>query len=162
GARHRRRAVRGRRRPDGREEGRPERGLLYGGGVVLPCRGAAFRLPAAAAGAGGVDRKPHRRKGHMRRAVALAVAALLWGCSEAPRAVASDEGLPVREVSLEIRPGSPLDFSAFLPNRAIGPMSAIGADRRVVARADGRLAFADTPEEPARRVCASRAWSPAS
>lgn len=98
----------------------------------------------------------------MRRAVALAVAALLWGCSEAPRAVASDEWLPVREVSLEIRPGSPLDFSAFLPNRAIGPMSAIGADRRVVARADGRLAFADTPEEPARLFCASLAWSPAS
>lgn len=98
----------------------------------------------------------------MRRALLFALAALLWGCSEAPRAVAADEWLPVREVSLEIGPGSPLDFSALLPNRAIGPRSAIGADRRVTARGDGRLVFADTPEEPARLFCASLAWSPAS
>lgn len=77
-------------------------------------------------------------------------------------AIASEEWLPVREVSLEVRPGSPLDFSALLPNRASGPKTAIGTGQRVVARQDGRLAFADAPEEPARLFCASLAWSPAS
>ena len=97
----------------------------------------------------------------MRRALLPAVAALLVGCSGEP-VTASDRWLPVRETALEISPGSPLDFSALLPNRAIGPESAIGADRRLVARPDGRLAFADAPESPARMLCASLAWSPAS
>lgn len=69
---------------------------------------------------------------------------------------ASDQWLPVREVSLELRTGSPLDFSSFLPN------GTIDADRRLVAGANGRLAFASSPEKPERMLCASLAWSPAS
>ncbi|MBZ7925294.1 glycoside hydrolase [Ensifer adhaerens] len=69
---------------------------------------------------------------------------------------ASDQWLPVREISLEMRPGSPLDFSSFLPN------GTIDADRRLVAGANGGLAFAQSPEKPERMLCASLAWSPAS
>lgn len=76
-------------------------------------------------------------------------------------AAAAEEWLPVREVSLEIRPGSPLDFSGFLPNRPIGQKGA-AASQRITVRPDGRLAFADAPGEPARLFCASLAWSPAS
>ena len=64
--------------------------------------------------------------------------------------------LPVREVSLTISPGSPLDFSGFLPNDPIGPAN------RLTIGADGRLARADNPGQPARMMCASLAWSPAS
>ena len=92
----------------------------------------------------------------------LSSMAMVLALGAAASAAASDEWLPVREVSLEIQPGSPLDFSAILPNRAIGPGSTIGAGQRVMARQDGRLVFADAPEEPARLLCASLAWSPAS
>lgn len=71
-------------------------------------------------------------------------------------APAADAWLPVREVSLEVRPGSPLDVSALLPNRAID------ADGRLMAGEGGRLAHADRPDEPVRMLCASLAWSPAS
>ena len=68
----------------------------------------------------------------MRRALLAALAALVVGCSQ-EAVTASDRWLPVRETALEISPGSPLDFSALLP-----------------------------AGEPARRLCASLAWSPAS
>ncbi|WP_173520119.1 glycoside hydrolase [Ensifer sesbaniae] len=69
---------------------------------------------------------------------------------------ASDQWLPVREVSLEVRKGSPLDFSSFLPN------TTIDAEHRLVAGANGRLAFVRSPDKPERMLCASLAWSPAS
>ncbi|MGO4736931.1 glycoside hydrolase [Bosea sp. 2KB_26] len=90
------------------------------------------------------------------------LAAVLALSATASCAIAADQWLPVREVSLEIRPGSPLDFSALLPSRANGPKGAIGVGQRVVARQDGRLALAQAPGEPARLFCASLAWSPAS
>jgi hypothetical protein len=96
----------------------------------------------------------------MKRLLALGLALLHLAGWQVPAAAA--DWLAVRETGLEIPPGSPLDFSALLPNRAIGPESAIGGNRRVVAGAGGRLAFADRPDEPARMLCASLAWSPAS
>lgn len=84
----------------------------------------------------------------------FAAAAMLLAFGSPVRA--SDQWLPVREVSLEMRPGSPLDFSSFLPN------GTIDADHRLVAGADGRLAFVQSPEKPERMLCASLAWSPAS
>ncbi|HEV7322804.1 MAG TPA: glycoside hydrolase [Ensifer sp.] len=88
-----------------------------------------------------------------RRIGLAAVAALLSLC---PTAKAADQWLPVREISLELQPGSPLDFSSLLPN------ATIDADHRLVAGANGRLAFAAAPEKPLRMLCASLAWSPAS
>ncbi|AWM29039.1 hypothetical protein ABIA14_006346 [Sinorhizobium fredii] len=69
---------------------------------------------------------------------------------------ASDQWVPVRDVSLEVQSGSPLDFSTVLPN------GAIDADHRLVAGEGGRLAYAKSPEKPLRMLCASLAWSPAS
>lgn len=83
--------------------------------------------------------------------LALALAAL--GCTAA---CAAEQWLPVRETSLEMRPGSPLDFSGMLPN------GRIDAGRRLVAGPGGRLAFATAPDAPVRLACASLAWSPAS
>lgn len=91
----------------------------------------------------------------MKIARPLAAVAIACGCS-IPPAGASDEWVPVREVSLEVKAGSPLDLSAFLPN---GP---IDAGHRLVAGTGGRLAYAASPEEPVRMFCASLAWSPAS
>lgn len=91
----------------------------------------------------------------MKRTLSGALAALAICCSQIT-AIASDRWLPVRETALEISPGSPLDFSTLLPN------AAIDAGRRVVAGANGRLVFSDAPLEPARLLCASLAWSPAS
>lgn len=85
----------------------------------------------------------------------LAAAAIFLGCFT-PRANAFDQWVPVRDVSLEVQPGSPLDFSAFLPN------GVIDADHRLVAAEGGRLAYAASPEKPLRMLCASLAWSPAS
>lgn len=81
-------------------------------------------------------------------------AALL--CTWLAPAASASEWVPVREVSLEVRAGSPLDFSSLLPN------ASIDADSRLVAGPDGRLAFAGAPEQPVRMLCASLAWSPAS
>lgn len=83
----------------------------------------------------------------------LVAVAIACGCSAAR---ASDEWVPVRDVSLEVRAGSPLDFSPFLPN------GVIDAGHRLVAGEEGRLAYATSPEKPARMLCASLAWSPAS
>ena len=81
-------------------------------------------------------------------------AALL--CTWLTPAASASEWVPVREVSLEVRAGSPLDFSSLLPN------ASIDANSRLVAGPDGRLAFARAPEQPVRMLCASLAWSPAS
>jgi hypothetical protein len=67
----------------------------------------------------------------------------------------AEDWLPVREISLEIAPGSPLDFSTILPNGTIGP------ERHLVI-ANGRFAMSNRPEEPQPLMCASLAWSPAS
>jgi hypothetical protein len=72
------------------------------------------------------------------------------------QAYGSDQWVPVRDVSLELSPGSPLDFSSILPN------GVIDADHRLIAGPTGSLAFAKTPEKPVRMLCASLAWSPAS
>jgi hypothetical protein len=85
----------------------------------------------------------------MRSLLALALALL------APLSATAQDWLSVREVSLEVSPGSPLDFSTMLPN------GAINSDRRLVI-ADGRFAMSDTPERPQPLLCASLAWSPAS
>ncbi|MQW90473.1 glycoside hydrolase [Sinorhizobium saheli] len=85
----------------------------------------------------------------------VALLAALISCA-APPAGASDQWVPVRDVSLEVQPGSPLDFSSLLPN------TVIDAEHRLVAGPDGRLAFALAPEKPVRMLCASLAWSPAS
>lgn len=88
-----------------------------------------------------------------RRTLLAAAAALVTFCSPVR---ASDQWLAVREISLEVQAGSPLDFSSLLPN------GTIDADHRLVVGADGRLAFAKSPEKPERMLCASLAWSPAS
>ncbi|TCN33279.1 glycoside hydrolase [Sinorhizobium americanum] len=85
----------------------------------------------------------------------LAAAAIFLGCFMPP-ANASDQWVPVRDVSLEVQPGSPLDFSSFLPN------GVIDADHRLVAGEGGRLAHAQSPKKPLRMLCSSLAWSPAS
>jgi hypothetical protein len=69
---------------------------------------------------------------------------------------AQDVWSPVREISLELQSGSPLDFSALLPNPQISE------ENRIVINKDGRLAHADAPGQPVRLFCASLAWSPAS
>ena len=69
---------------------------------------------------------------------------------------AGDVWSPVREVSLELQSGSPLDFSTLLPNPPISEQS------RIVINGDGRLARADAQTSPVRFLCASLGWSPAS
>ena len=83
---------------------------------------------------------------------ALAALALVAGAHGAN----AQDWLPVREIALELRAGSPLDVSGLLPNAPITPA------RRLIANPAGRLAHADRPDEPARLSCASLAWSPAS
>ena len=99
----------------------------------------------------------------MKRLLSSIATALLLSAVSGPCARAADgEWLPVREVSLEIGPGSPLDFSAILPNRAIGKDGATGAGQHLAVTQGGRFAFSDALEKPARLLCASLAWSPAS
>ncbi|MFD2344813.1 glycoside hydrolase [Sinorhizobium terangae] len=83
----------------------------------------------------------------------LAAATIFLSCLPAH---ASDQWLPVREISLEVQTGSPLDFSPLLPNETID------AGHRLIAGPTGQLAFAEAPEKPVRMLCASLAWSPAS
>ncbi|MBP1842669.1 hypothetical protein J2046_000923 [Rhizobium petrolearium] len=90
----------------------------------------------------------------MKRLVRILAAALALTISTSPAWPA--DWLPVREISLTIAPGSPLDFSGVLPN---GP---IDGDSRLVAGTNGHLAKAGPPDRPARLFCASLAWSPAS
>ena len=85
----------------------------------------------------------------------VAMIAFALGAAAA-QAIAADEWLPVREISLEVQAGSPLDFSGILTNPAID------SGHRLIAGRGGRLVFADAPERPQRLLCASLAWSPAS
>ncbi len=85
----------------------------------------------------------------------LVAATIAFGCS-ALKTGASDQWVPVRDISLEVAAGSPLDFSSLLPN------GTIDAAHRLVAGPAGQLAYAVTPEKPVRMLCASLAWSPAS
>lgn len=71
-------------------------------------------------------------------------------------AATADEWAPVRETSLEVAPGSPLDFSILMPNRPIE------AANRLVIAPGGYFAAADTPDRQERLLCASLGWSPAS
>lgn len=68
----------------------------------------------------------------------LGAATLILGLSVSGSG-ASDEWLPVREISMEVAPESPLDFSSYWPVEPI-----------------------DAPEQEKRLFCASLAWSPAS
>ncbi|WP_320198760.1 glycoside hydrolase [Agrobacterium sp. rho-13.3] len=70
--------------------------------------------------------------------------------------VLASDWLPVREQSLQVQPGSPLDFSGILQNRAI-----VETDRITINPA-GKLARIGENETPLRFLCASLAWSPAS
>ncbi len=72
------------------------------------------------------------------------------------QSVSAADWLPVREISLEVQPGSPLDFSGMLPNTQIDDAS------RVIINSTGKLAKAETSQVPLRFLCASLAWSPAS
>lgn len=71
-------------------------------------------------------------------------------------ALAADEWLAVREQSLEVEAGSPLDFSDMFPS------SPIEEPDRIVITTDGKLARVDDKTNPQRFLCASLAWSPAS
>ncbi|WP_416409484.1 glycoside hydrolase [Agrobacterium rosae] len=68
----------------------------------------------------------------------------------------SADWLPVRETSLEVQPGSPLDFSGILQNPPIDGAA------RIVINSTGKLATVEDRETPLRFLCASLAWSPAS
>lgn len=91
----------------------------------------------------------------MKAIVRITMAAFALGAA-AVDTNAAEEWIPVREVSLEVRAGSPLDFSEILPNPTID------RGHRLIAGRGGQLAFADTPDQPQRLLCASLAWSPAS
>ncbi len=65
------------------------------------------------------------------------------------------EWVPVREPSLVVPTGSPLDFSF------LGPDEAAGVQGRVLATPSGHLALAQRAE-PIRFHCATLGWSPAS
>lgn len=67
----------------------------------------------------------------------------------------AEDWVPVREISLEYGAGSPLDFTAIMPNAAISD-----ANRLVVA--DGHFAHANAPARPQPLFCATLAWGPAS
>lgn len=69
-----------------------------------------------------------------------------------PVTAGAEEWMPVTETRLEMAPGSPLDFSSFLPNPAINEQG------RIVANAAGRLVRAAKPDEPQRLFCASLSW----
>lgn len=85
----------------------------------------------------------------MRSLLAIAILSL------ATLGAAAEDWLPVREISLEVSPGSPLDFTMILPN------GSISLERRLVV-ANGRFVMSDTPDRPQALLCASLAWSPAS
>ena len=75
----------------------------------------------------------------MRQAIRWALAAMLVIPSPA---MASDEWLPVRETSMILGAGSPLDFSAFLPNPPID------SGNQLVTGKQGRLVRASEPDKP--------------
>ena len=90
-----------------------------------------------------------RRRGLFRTIATLAFAGL------ASATVSANDGwLPVRETSLVVAPGSPLDFSDILRNAPITE-----AHRLHIANGRFAMTGADQPEP---LLCASLAWSPAS
>jgi hypothetical protein len=91
----------------------------------------------------------------MMKRLILTAGAILALALPAPAAWSAD-WLPVREISLTLERGSPLDFSTLLPN---GP---IDATHRLIAAADGRLALSGAEGNHQRLLCASLGWSPAS
>ncbi|WP_296106497.1 glycoside hydrolase [uncultured Agrobacterium sp.] len=68
----------------------------------------------------------------------------------------AEEWLAVRETSLEVQAGSPLDFSSILPE------TKIDENTRIVINPAGKLAMANDATKPQRFLCASLALSPAS
>ncbi|MES5099203.1 glycoside hydrolase [Agrobacterium sp. BA1120] len=88
----------------------------------------------------------------MKHTVLASFLACLLFCQQ----VRAAEWLPVQEVSLEVQPGSPLDFSTILPNSPINDAA------RIVINSAGKLAKAGESETTQRFLCASLAWSPAS
>lgn len=88
------------------------------------------------------------------RPLALCAALLLASPTLDPTQAA--EWVPIRESSLIIPQGSPLDFSFLIDNEPAGKRG------RIVATPEGHLARAGKPGEPIRFHCASLAWSPAS
>ena len=68
---------------------------------------------------------------------------LLMALLPTARVGAADAWLPVRETSLVVQPGSPLDFSSLLPNPVIGPGNFL------TIGAGGHLAYSAAPDEPA-------------
>ena len=84
-----------------------------------------------------------------------ALATTLALTASAPAAWPAD-WLPVREISLAVEPGSPLDFADLLPN------GSIDQNDHLVVGTDGHLAKTAKPDVPAPMFCASLAWSPAS
>ena len=106
-----------------------------------------------------------RRKGlaGMKRLLSSIATALLLSAVSGPCARAADgEWLPVREISLEIGPRQPARFLRNPAQRAIGKDGTTGAGQHLSVTQDGRFAFSDALEKPARLLCASLAWSPAS
>jgi hypothetical protein len=79
------------------------------------------------------------------------ILALTWSAQGAYPA----DWLPVREISLEVQSGSPLDFSGLMPN------GTIDAEHRLIANPEGRIAFAGSPDKPQRLFCASLGFGPA-
>lgn len=73
-----------------------------------------------------------------------------------PSGAAQEEWLPVRETSLVIPHGSPLDFSSLVP------VQPAGAQGWVIARPDGGLAYEKAPDQAVRFLCGSLSWSGAS
>lgn len=68
----------------------------------------------------------------------------------------AEEWLAVRETSLEVQAGSPLDFSSILPE------TKIDENTRIIINPAGKLAMANDATKPQRFLCASLALSPAS
>ncbi|UHS63241.1 glycoside hydrolase [Agrobacterium vaccinii] len=69
---------------------------------------------------------------------------------------AAEEWLAVREQSLEVEAGSPLDFSGMFPGAPIDEA------QRIAITPSGKLAKTGDADSPQRFLCASLAWSPAS
>ncbi len=95
------------------------------------------------------------RPGRLVLAGALAAALGLAALEASGARYGSAQWVPVREPSLAMPIGSPLDFSF------LGDGAAAGAHGRVVATPGGHLGLANAPE-PVRFHCASLSWSPAS
>ena len=127
-------------------------------GVLAPRRPPGERIASVLVDGcespGAADRSPAPLSGV---ATLLLLLGLLLGSTlpttTAPRAA---EWVPVRDTSLAVRPGSPLDLGG------LGRAGAAGERGRVIAGPNGQLALDTDPNAPARFLCASLAWGPAS